>query len=97
MSDAEGVRGRLRRLLFVFPETLARLGLVDREAGRRAFDLALPVMLAAGFRIVQQVADFLMVSLALGASAVAGLEIGFQYYFIEIGRASCRERVCLYV
>jgi putative MATE family efflux protein len=85
MSDAEGVRGRLRRLLFVFPETLARLGLVDREAGRRAFDLALPVMLAAGFRIVQQVADFLMVSLALGASAVAGLEIGFQYYFIGFG------------
>jgi putative MATE family efflux protein len=79
------VRSAILDLLFGFPAALAKLGIVDREAGDRAFDLALPVMLTAGFRILQQVADFLMVSIALGASAVAGLEIGFQYYFIGFG------------
>jgi putative MATE family efflux protein len=84
-APGDGVRERLRQVLLLFPKALARLGVVDREPGVKAFDLALPVMLAAGFRILQQVADFLMVSLALGESAVAGLEIGFQYYFIGFG------------
>jgi putative MATE family efflux protein len=42
-------------------------------------------MVTGGMRTLLRVADFLMVSLALGAEAVAGLELGFQYYFIPFG------------
>ena len=70
-----------------YPATLARLGVVDREKGSRAFELAVPVMITGGMRTLLRVADFLMVSLAAGEAAVAGLELGFQYYFIPFGLA----------
>jgi putative MATE family efflux protein len=76
---------RLRRLLFVFPDALARLGLVDRAGGRRAFDLALPVMVTGGLRTLQRVVDFLMIGRATGAAGVAALELGFQYFFVPFG------------
>jgi putative MATE family efflux protein len=79
------LRTRTRALLLLFPALLARLGVVDREKGEEAFDLAVPVMVTGGMRTLLRVADFLMVSLALGAEAVAGLELGFQYYFIPFG------------
>lgn len=75
----------LRRLLYAFPAVVARLGLVDREKGERAFDLAAPVMVTGGLRTVLRALDFFMVSLALGDAAVAGLEIGFQYWFVGFG------------
>ncbi len=70
-----------------FPAVLASLGVVDREKGKRAFDLAIPVMVTGGMRTLLRVADFFMVSLAAGEAAVAGLELGFQYYFIPFGLA----------
>ena len=70
-----------------FPAILASLGVVDREKGARAFDLAIPVMVTGGMRTLLRVADFFMVSLAEGEAAVAGLELGFQYYFIPFGLA----------
>lgn len=70
-----------------FPALLARLGVVDREMGEDAFDLAVPVMVTGSLRTTLRVADFFMVSLALGPAAVAGLELGFQYYFIPFGLA----------
>jgi putative MATE family efflux protein len=79
------LRQRARALLMLFPAVLARLGIVDRQKGERAFDLAVPVMVTGGMRTLLRVADFLMVSLALGAEAVAALELGFQYYFIPFG------------
>jgi len=80
-----GVRQRLRTALFWFPAALDRLGVADREKAGEAFDLAIPVMVTGGLRVLLRVADFLMVGLAVGDAAIAGLEIGFQYYFIGFG------------
>ncbi|WP_227134155.1 MATE family efflux transporter [Halorubellus salinus] len=79
------LRDGARRLAFAFPALLARLGVVDRERGDEAFDLALPVMVTGALRTFLRTADFLMVGQAIGASAVAALELGFQYYFIPFG------------
>jgi putative MATE family efflux protein len=80
-----GIRSRARAVLMRYPAALARLGLVDRRKGEEAFDLAVPVMVTGGMRVLLRVADFLMVGLALGDAAIAGLELGFQYYFIGFG------------
>ncbi|WP_435079692.1 MATE family efflux transporter [Halococcus sp. AFM35] len=81
------LQNRLRAVIFRFPALLARLGIVNREKGDEAFDLAVPVMVSGGMRTVLRASDFFMISLALGGSAVAGLELGFQYYFIGFGLA----------
>jgi len=80
-----GVRTATRRLLDGYPALLAWFGLVDRTAGAEAFDLAVPVMVTGAFRVLLRISDFLFVGLALGDAAIAGLEIGFQYYFIGFG------------
>ncbi|MFD1586590.1 MATE family efflux transporter [Halorientalis brevis] len=80
-----GTRAAVRDALLSFPAALARLGLVDREKGTEAFDLALPVMVTGGLRILLRMADFLMVGIAIGDAAIAALELGFQYYFIGYG------------
>jgi len=77
--------GPLRRLLTAVPAMLASAGLVDREKATAATDLAAPVMVTGGLRILLRLADFLMVGLALGDAAIAGLELGFQYYFVGFG------------
>jgi putative MATE family efflux protein len=64
---------------------LASAGLVDREKATDATDLAAPVMVTGGLRILLRLADFLMVGVALGDAAIAGLELGFQYYFLGFG------------
>jgi putative MATE family efflux protein len=79
------IRRRSRDLLFAFPAILARLGIVDRQKGSEAFDLAVPVMVTGAMRVALRTADLLMVSLAIGDAAVAGLQLGFQYYFIAFG------------
>jgi len=80
-------RRRIRTTLALFPAALARLDLVDDEKGEEAFDLAVPAMVTGGMRTMLRAADFFMVSLAAGPAAVAGLEMGFQYYFIPFGLA----------
>lgn len=80
-----GVRAAVRRLLDWFPATLARLGLVERVKATESFDLAVPVMVTGGLRVLLRMADFLFVGIALGDAAIAGLELGFQYYFIGFG------------
>ncbi|SEN41803.1 putative efflux protein, MATE family [Halorientalis persicus] len=80
-----GVRDAVRAALLRFPALLARLGLVDREKGTEAFDLAVPVMVTGGLRVLLRVADFLMVGIAVGDTAIAALELGFQYYFLGFG------------
>jgi putative MATE family efflux protein len=79
------VRERIRSAVFLFPAGLARLGLVDRTKGEDAFALAAPVMVTGSLRTLLRTADFFMVSLALGPAAVAGLQFGFQYFFIALG------------
>jgi len=81
------LRDRIAALLAAFPATLARLGLLDREKGEEAFDLAVPAMVTGGLRTLLRTADFFMVSIAVGDTAVAALEFGFQYYFIPYGLA----------
>ncbi len=73
------------RLIEGFPALLARLGLVEREKATAALDLAAPVMVTGALRIFLRLADFVMVGLALGDEAIAGLELGFQYYFVGFG------------
>ncbi|WP_424016980.1 MATE family efflux transporter [Halorientalis pallida] len=80
-----GIRDAVRAALLRFPALLARLGLVDREKGTEAFDLAVPVMVTGGLRILLRIADFLMVGIAIGDTAIAALELGFQYYFLGFG------------
>jgi len=79
------VRDSISRVLGLYPAALARLGLVDRDQAADAFDLAVPVMVTGGLRVLVRIADFLMVGIALGDAAIAGLELGFQYYFIGFG------------
>ena len=81
----DGAKHRARRLAFHFPAALATLGLLDREKGEEAFDLAVPVMVTGGMRTLLRVADFFMVGRALGDQAVAALELGFQYFFVPFG------------
>ncbi|PSQ18233.1 MATE family efflux transporter [Halobacteriales archaeon QS_8_69_26] len=81
------VRRWTRDLIFKFPDGLARLGIVDREKGEEAFDLAVPAMVTGGMRTILRFADFFMVSLAVGEVGVAALEFGFQYYFVAFGLA----------
>ena len=73
------------RFIDGFPALLSRYGLVDRDKSTEALDLAAPVMVTGGLRIFLRIADFAMVGLALGDAAIAGLELGFQYYFIGFG------------
>ncbi|SDW83416.1 putative efflux protein, MATE family [Haloarcula vallismortis] len=77
----------LRRLVRTVPMALSRLDAVDRDRAIEATDLAAPVMVTGGLRILLRLADFLMVGLALGDAALAGLELGFQYYFVGFGLA----------
>jgi putative MATE family efflux protein len=79
------IRRAVRDALMRFPAALARLGVVDREKGTEAFDLAIPVMVTGGLRVLLRVADFLMVGIAIGDTAIAALELGFQYYFVGFG------------
>ena len=79
------VRGALQRFVRAVPALLARAGLVDRAKATEATDLAAPVMVTGGLRILLRLADFLMVGIALGDAAIAGLELGFQYYFVGFG------------
>ncbi|WP_135303414.1 MATE family efflux transporter [Haloarcula amylovorans] len=79
------VRRLLQRFVKGVPAVLARMGLVDREKATEATDLAAPVMVTGGLRILLRLADFLMVGVALGDAAIAGLELGFQYYFVGFG------------
>ncbi|WP_254272714.1 MATE family efflux transporter [Haloarcula marina] len=79
------VRRLLSRFVRGVPAVLARAGLVDREKATEATDLAAPVMVTGGLRILLRLADFLMVGIALGDAAIAGLELGFQYYFVGFG------------
>jgi putative MATE family efflux protein len=81
------LRERVGSVLAAFPAALSSLGVVDREKGEQAFELAVPAMVTGGMRTLLRVADFLFVSIAVGEAAVAGLEIGFQYYFIPFGIA----------
>ncbi|WP_135823600.1 MATE family efflux transporter [Halorussus ruber] len=81
----DDAKRRARRVAFLFPAALARLGLLDREKGEEAFDLAVPVMVTGGMRTLLRAADFFMVGRALGDEAVAALELGFQYFFIPFG------------
>jgi putative MATE family efflux protein len=81
----DDAKRRARSVAFLFPAALARLGLLDREKGEEAFDLAVPVMVTGGMRTLLRVADFFMVGQAMGSTAVAALELGFQYFFIPFG------------
>ena len=80
-----GLGDRLRRTLRAFPAGLARLGLLERRQATDALELAAPVMVTGALRVLLRMADFMMVGIALGDAAIAGLEFGFQYFFIGFG------------
>lgn len=80
-------RERAWRLLHRIPDGLARIGLVRAEPARETFDLAVPAMLSAGIWVILRISDFFMVSLALSDTAVAALELSFQYYIVGFNLA----------
>lgn len=71
----------------MYPALLARLGIVSRSEAEEAFEIAVPAMVTGGIRTILRATDFFLISLALGDAAVAGIEFGFQYYFIGFGLA----------
>ncbi|MBX0304189.1 MATE family efflux transporter [Haloarcula salinisoli] len=83
--DRRSLGSLLSRLVRAVPALLSRAGFVDRQKATEATDLAAPVMVTGGLRILLRLADFLMVGIALGDAAIAGLELGFQYYFVGFG------------
>lgn len=74
-------------MVYGFPSTLACLGVVDRDRGRAAFDLAVPVMATGALRVLLRLTDFPFAGLALGDVGIAALELGFQCYFVPSGLA----------
>ena len=81
------LRERIQSALGVFPASLARLGIVDREMGEEIFDLAVPVIVSGSLRTLVRTIDFFMVSIALGSTAVAALQFGFQFNLLTLGIA----------
>ncbi|MEF8825879.1 MAG: MATE family efflux transporter [Halapricum sp.] len=79
------IRQSFRTVLKVYPTALARLGLADRTKAIEALDLAAPVMVTGGLRVLLRLADFVMVGIAIGDTGIAGLELAFQYYFVGFG------------
>ncbi|MFC6723838.1 MATE family efflux transporter, partial [Halobium palmae] len=78
-------RDGIRSIVGRFPALLARLGVVDREMGEEIFDLAVPVIVTGSLRTLVRTVDFFMVSIALGSTAVAALQFGFQYSLLTLG------------
>lgn len=76
-----------RRMARALPNLLSKIGIIDRDRGIKTLDLAWPVIVTGGLRITLRLADFLMVGLAIGSTAVAALGFGFQFYFIGFALA----------
>jgi putative MATE family efflux protein len=85
--NVSSIRNRVLSVILQYPTLLSKAGLVERDAGTTIFQLALPVMVTGGLRMLLRTADLVMVSHALGPAAVAGLQFGFQYYFVMVGLA----------
>jgi len=64
---------------------LARLGIVDEARGKRIADLAWPRVVTGLARTSKRTADFVMVGLAIGPAAIAGMGFAFAYWAIARG------------
>lgn len=74
--------GWVRRRLAAAASTAFAWSRVDPGRGQSIVELATPAMITGGIFSVRVLVDFLMVSVALDDTAVAGLQFGMQYYFI---------------
>lgn len=61
---------------------LARAGVIDEVRGRRIADIAWPQFAIGVARMSQRTADFVMVGIAIGPAAIAGLGFAFAYWSI---------------
>ncbi len=88
----EAAVGLIRSAVGTVTATAFAWSRVDPGRGRSIIELATPAMITGGIFSVRVLVDFLMVSIALDDTAVAGLQFGMQYYFIgfaiAIGLAS---------
>lgn len=66
---------------------LARLGIIDEGRGIRIADLAWPRVVTGLARESQRTADFVMVGIAIGPAAIAGLGFAFAYWMVAIAVA----------
>lgn len=64
---------------------LARLGLIDEARGKHIAELAWPRIATGLARTSQRTADFVMVGIAIGPAAIAGMGFAFAYWSIAIG------------
>jgi putative MATE family efflux protein len=82
------LRSTVRRFISRVLDLPASVGWIDKETGLKAFLISFPIMIIGGMRILMRIADYLMISYAYETdAAVAGVTIGFQYYFIGFGLA----------
>lgn len=59
-------------------------GLVDGWRAERTLQLAAPIFITSALRTLLRTTDFFLISIALGDPAIAGLEFGYQYYFLTL-------------
>ncbi len=63
---------------------LARLGIIDERRGKRIADIAWPRVVTGLARTSQRTADFVMVGLAIGPAAIAGMGFAFAYWMVAL-------------
>ncbi len=81
----DSLRSRVHAVLMVFPAFLSRFGIVDRDVGEDAWDLAIPVMLTDGLRTLVLTIDIFMISIAIGSAGVAAITFGYQFHMLAMG------------
>jgi len=86
-SEDPSIRTIREKMAKAFPRLLSRMGVLDKERGTSAFNLALPVIFTGGLRVALRLTDFLMVGIAIGSAGVAALGFGFQFFFIGFALA----------
>ncbi len=76
---------RAKQVVAATAVALARLGLIDEARGRRIADIAWPRIITGLARTSQRTADFVMVGIAIGPAAIAGMGFAVAYWAIAIG------------
>lgn len=78
------IRNGAHKLIAFVARLFGATGLVDGWRAEKTLMLAAPIFITSTLRTLLRTTDFFLVSLALGDAAIAGLEFGYQYYFLTL-------------